>query len=224
MATPAYFTTLGALHDTPSGDVILDRLKELARATLPDGWREWTLLNSNDLDFMVDSSVLNKVRFALPTLGISQAFNPSATSLKELPYKQMKTKMLSWAFCRGLVFSPSNLSKQIRGSCSSHEAFIQAIASMKPLLMSREAADRLLSDSGTAPVRRTSSSPAISDSLEARFAAQDERIQRLESAMDQILKELQKNNKTAPQEEFKPVDASSSSATRNTHQSHVLNE
>lgn len=189
---------MGALHDLPSHDEILDRLKELARNTLPIGWRDWTLINSIDLDFEVDPSILNKLRFVLPTEGIARAFDPSATSLKEHPFRGMKVKMLSWAFCRGLVFCPSSLSMQIRGSSSSHETMMEAISSLKSSLLSREAADLLLSGSSSdIPSQRASSSKDSTTppgGVEARLSAQEARTQRIESALEGILKELQKKN------------------------------
>uniref|UniRef100_A0A8D8Q6H0 Uncharacterized protein n=1 Tax=Cacopsylla melanoneura TaxID=428564 RepID=A0A8D8Q6H0_9HEMI len=216
MATAATFTTLGALHDLPSNDATLDRLKELARSSLPDGWRDWTLINSIDLDFAVDPVTLNKVRFALPTDGVARAFDPSASGLKEHRFKEIKIRMLSWAFCRGLVFSPSNLSKQIRGSSTSHERMVAAISPLRSNILSREAADSLLSaGSAGTPSRRSSTAseaPPRHDSLEARlvsqesrlatqesrfeaqearFVAQETRNQNLQNALDGILRALQ---------------------------------
>lgn len=195
MATPTTFTTLGAIHDLPSNDDILDRLKALARNILPQGWRDWTLINSINLDFSVDSTVLNKLQFALPADGIARAFDPAATGLKEHPYKDMKIKMLSWAFCRGLVYSPSSLSKQIRGSSASHESFMCATSSIRSSLLSRKSTDRLLAGSASGvPSRRDSSaSDTMSrlESLDSRLAAQDARTERVENALERILSELQ---------------------------------
>lgn len=152
IATPATFTTLGALHDLPSND------EALARSSLPEGWRNWQLINSIDLDFQVEPSILNKVRFLLPTEGIAKAFEPSATSLKEQPFRNMKVKMLSWAFCLGLVLSPSALSKQIRGSSHNYDIMVSEVSALKNSFLSREAADRLRSGSSPGPsVTRSSS-------------------------------------------------------------------
>ncbi|KAL1447259.1 hypothetical protein WDU94_005581 [Cyamophila willieti] len=199
MATASTFTTLGALHDLPSNDDVLDRLKTLAKSILPEGWEDWTLINSIDLDFAVDPSVLNKLRFVLPYEGIARAFDPSSSSLKEHRLREMKVKMLSWAFCRGLIFSPSSLSKQIRGTSSSHDSFMSATAKIRSSLPSREAADRLLAGSprSTTSSRRASTSGdslARLESFEARFEAQEARTERVENTLEKILSELQKRN------------------------------
>uniref|UniRef100_A0A8D8VLA6 Uncharacterized protein n=1 Tax=Cacopsylla melanoneura TaxID=428564 RepID=A0A8D8VLA6_9HEMI len=189
MATPATFTTLGALHDLPSNDEILDRIKSLARNFLPEGWRNWQLINSIDLDFQVDPSILNKLRFLLPTEGIAKAFDPSAAALKEHPFRDMKVKMLSWAFCRGLVFSPSTLSKQIRGSSQNHDVMGPAVTALKPSLLSREAADRVLSGTSAEPsVRRSSTESSV------RMEVLEARTQRVENSLTEILTELRKKN------------------------------
>uniref|UniRef100_A0A8D8T2D0 Uncharacterized protein n=1 Tax=Cacopsylla melanoneura TaxID=428564 RepID=A0A8D8T2D0_9HEMI len=101
----------------------------------------------------------------------------------------MKVKMLSWAFCRGLVFSPSTLSKQIRGSSQNHDVMGPAVTALKPSLLSREAADRVLSGTSAEPsVRRSSTDSSV------RMEALEARTQRVENSLTEILTELRKKN------------------------------
>nr|CAI5827075.1 unnamed protein product [Callosobruchus analis] len=63
-----------------------------------------------------DPQILNKIRFALPTVGLVQAFNPGATHISEKGYMEMKLKMLTFPFCIGLIIRPTCLAAKIRGS------------------------------------------------------------------------------------------------------------
>lgn len=199
MASASMFSSLGALYDEHSDNVILNRLKSLAAEVLPDGWRLWQLLSSGDVP-PLDPAVLNKIRFALPTEGIALAFDPAAKSLKERRFRDMKVKMLRWPFCRGLIFSPSSLSIRIRGSSLQHKSVIQCIASLRPYLLSREAADRLLSSQHPPQLRSSSASSSITageqspvlDNLEERFVILEARAKRLEDSMAEIFNEIRR--------------------------------
>ncbi|KAL4714273.1 hypothetical protein ACJJTC_009625 [Scirpophaga incertulas] len=91
---------------TEEEDVILDKLKELARNSLPEGWRLWKTENPTKEGLFgesIDPQLLNKIRIALPTLGVVQAFYPDADYIAEKPFREMKASMLNWAFCRALI-------------------------------------------------------------------------------------------------------------------------
>ncbi|KAI5700244.1 hypothetical protein M8J76_015353 [Diaphorina citri] len=147
----------------------------------------------------VDASTLNKLRFALPTLEIVRAFDPSANCLKKYPYRDMKKKM-SWAFTRGLVLSPSAFSKQIRGSSHSHDIVARAVAPLKSEFISREAADRIISNiekpaSRSSSVAMESAGEAARDlSLDDRFKAHEEKMMgRINETINSLFSRLQSN-------------------------------
>lgn len=141
------FTSILELFDLPSDDEkdqsVLENLKKLAKDSLPKGWENWKVA-CYDKEVLfgesVDSSTLNKLRFALPTVGIAKAFNPKAHSLPEQVYKKYKLRMLSWPLCVALIIGPPSLSSRIRGSSIHHELVLAAISELKPLLISREKA------------------------------------------------------------------------------------
>ncbi len=105
---------------TPREDeIILNRLILLAEKHLPVGWRNWKTINLTWEELFgddLDPQVLNKIRFALPTRGIAEAFFPSATHLTERQYRACKIRMLQWSFCRALIISPPFITRQL--NCS----------------------------------------------------------------------------------------------------------
>ncbi|CAH1099484.1 unnamed protein product [Psylliodes chrysocephalus] len=73
MAINFKMMTLGDLFGQDEEDDengVLKRLKQLAEESLSDGWKDWQVAISNREDD-IDPQVLNKVRFALPTVGIA---------------------------------------------------------------------------------------------------------------------------------------------------------
>ena len=82
-------TVLGVVYDTPCVDEVLNRLKALAFDHLPDGWRDWPLTSVDEPTFDIDQQCLNKLRFALPTVGIAIAFSPRR--LRLFPRRRIET-------------------------------------------------------------------------------------------------------------------------------------
>nr|CAH7748260.1 unnamed protein product [Callosobruchus chinensis] len=142
MAASSSFKTLGELHDEPSEDEVLARLKMVAACFLPEEWQEWRV--RTDHEICLEPSVLNKLRFCLPALEIAKAFDPEATSVKEKPYRNMKVKMLSWPFCAGLILGPPSLALQVRGSALHCELVTQSVKNLHGLSMTRKEASKLL--------------------------------------------------------------------------------
>lgn len=140
--------------EIPEDAPILDRIKKVATAHLPKGWQDWKAVRFNGNELLsseLDPQILNKLRFALPTVGIARAFTPDATSLPERLYRDMKTKMLSWPFCVGLIIGPPVLAARVRGSAAQSEVVLEALSDMKPLLLSRkETSHQLASESSDA--------------------------------------------------------------------------
>lgn len=80
--------TLGDLLEergaTEADDIILSRLKVLAQENLPDGWIKWEASRASREEIFgdkIDAAVLNKLTFALPTLGLARAFDPDRRPL-----------------------------------------------------------------------------------------------------------------------------------------------
>ncbi|VEN37628.1 unnamed protein product [Callosobruchus maculatus] len=132
-------------------NAILQRIKRLAVAHLPEGWRSWMVFGLSRKDILgaeLDPQILSKIRFALPTVSLIQAFYQTANTISEKKYRDLKFRMLNWPFCVGLIMAPSSVASRIRGSAAQHELFLSAIVDLKPLLVSRkEACLELAADS-----------------------------------------------------------------------------
>lgn len=144
-------TSLGALldweADDPGDNAILSRLLQLVSTHLPEGWKNWKihrLTREELLGNEMDPQILNKIRFAIPTVGLARAFSPNCTSLPEKTYRDIKLKLLDWPWCVGLIIGPASLAARIRGSAVQNELVSAALADMKPLLIGREEANREL--------------------------------------------------------------------------------
>lgn len=147
MATPLKLSTLESLlewvAEDDKDDAILARIKNLAKTHLPQGWLEWKVVVISKEDILgtdLDPQVLNKIRFALPTVGLARAFFPTCTSLPERVYRDMKLKMLEWPLCTGLIIGPPAVASRIRGTAVHNELVISALSELKPLLLARKEA------------------------------------------------------------------------------------
>ncbi|XP_050302618.1 uncharacterized protein LOC126740581 [Anthonomus grandis grandis] len=133
--------------DSPADDTILSRIKRLVTTHLPTSclnWRVHVLSKEEILGEEPDPQILNKIRFALPTVELARAFAPDCTSLSERAYRDIKMKMLNWPLCVGLIIGPSSLVIRIRGTSTSIDLMMASIAEIKPVLLSREEASREL--------------------------------------------------------------------------------
>lgn len=165
--------------DAPEEQAILDLLVKLAEDSLPYGWSNWKISNYDLEDLTnVSSSLLNKLRYGLPTLGIARAFNQNATSLPEKVFREYKVRMLKFPFCIGLIISPQSLSCRIRGSKIQHELVVAALESLKPLLVSRETAAFQLS--------QKDSDKDTSDEENLPPPKKERRMDRLERQQDEM--------------------------------------
>nr|CAI5865592.1 unnamed protein product [Callosobruchus analis] len=73
--------------DNPRDEAILKRIKDEVIKHLPDGWENWTVCPLSKEDILgedPDHQVLNRIRFAIPTVGMAQAFHPKSTYLREV--------------------------------------------------------------------------------------------------------------------------------------------
>ncbi|KAJ8730145.1 hypothetical protein PYW07_017183 [Mythimna separata] len=160
MALPREFTTLGELADldVPGDREVLDRLIEVVDQVYPRTWRDWNVIDYSKEDLFgsrMDPQILNKLRFAIPTISMVKCFDPNTTSVSEKRFKSYKLSLLEWPFCRALIMNPKSLATRIHGSASNLEMFMAAIGDIGDDLISREEAENLMS--GTEKRKRPSS-------------------------------------------------------------------
>lgn len=211
MAQGAGYTTLGELLDesgeTQQDEVILERVKLLAQEFLPKGWTQWEVINASKEEVFGDKpepSVLNKLMFALPTVGLVRAFDPEADHLSEKGYREMRCKLLEWAFTRALILGPPSIANRIRGSAARTELFKQSVEVLRPLLHTRCEADKILSGNlseSEKSNRKRRSCSLVSDCRQtqkrrrispAPSTSQDSRFECLEKKMDSMFSLLLK--------------------------------
>nr|CAH7753310.1 unnamed protein product [Callosobruchus chinensis] len=137
--------------ENPQDNAILERIKKVAAMSLPQGWKDWVVTVYSKAELLgseLDPLILNKLRYAPPTVALAQAFDPEITLLPERVYRDFKVKMLEWPFCIGLIIGPPSLAARIRSSAVKHELIMAALEDMRPLLLPRKKACRqLLGDS-----------------------------------------------------------------------------
>ncbi|KAL4720259.1 hypothetical protein ACJJTC_010825 [Scirpophaga incertulas] len=92
----------------------------------------------------VEPQTLNKLRFALPTDQLAKAFVPESKRLSEKGFRDLKLKMLDWAFSRTLITSPPYICNRIRGSAAATEIFNEVVRTNRPMSR-RNKTDRALS-------------------------------------------------------------------------------
>jgi len=148
----------------------------------------------------VDSAVLNKTRFAIPTLEIFKAFHPDLHHISEGKWHNAKLALLQWPFTRAMVLAPQHLAMGIWGSKSEHDKLVQAAKGWKDRLTSRNDANIALealfpkSDRSNAGIRgksrsgrSTPSDVSFSSSYDDRFKAIEDRFDRLEGFLTNFL-------------------------------------
>ncbi|XP_044580459.1 uncharacterized protein LOC123267486 [Cotesia glomerata] len=180
---------------TEEQDKVLDRLKLAAEEWLPTGWRNWKVVNLSKEEIFgdeLDPQVLNKLRFALPTVAIARAFNPSTQDLPEKQYRDFKVEMLNWAFCRALIMSPPAVVNKIKGSASQAEIFLHALKPLKDQFISRkQAADLLRPEEETSEEEQNENEPLDGAAGKRRIPmpnnpAKRSRIAQLEERMENM--------------------------------------
>nr|CAH7758350.1 unnamed protein product [Callosobruchus chinensis] len=149
---------------------------------------------------MIDVAVLNKLRFCLPAIDISRAFDPEASCLKERPYWDMKYKMLTWPFCRRLVLSPPSLALQIRGSALQCELVAQSVNGMQGIRKTRKEASALLGPAEAESETGSSVMEQVAQGLRnttksSRIAALEQESKATRALLHEILERL---NATKP--------------------------
>lgn len=216
---------LGELLDehaeTEEDDEILERVKVLAQEHLPDGWTQWEVTTATKAEVFgekIDPNILNKLLFALPTVGLARAFIPEADHLSEKRYREIRHKLLDWAFTRALIIGPPAISNRIRGSAARTEYVKQSVAILQPLFHTRSETDRILSgclsESEETNRKRRSTSRfrepptrrrrSESPPLSTATSRQEERFSALEQKMEMLLEMVARNkNKDSDSESDK---------------------
>lgn len=99
----------------------------------PHGWREWPVHNYSFEELFgseqVPTSIETKLRFAVPTVELARAFNPSASALSERSYRLIRSKLLKWPLGRALLYSPHNVMEKIHAP--SYNIFMDTVAKLK---------------------------------------------------------------------------------------------
>uniref|UniRef100_A0A8D8Z142 Uncharacterized protein n=1 Tax=Cacopsylla melanoneura TaxID=428564 RepID=A0A8D8Z142_9HEMI len=138
------FVTLGELFDRPCDRPHLTNVKNVIAVSFPSGWREWSVLDRpGHLD--LDSATLNKLRFAIPTLRLFDAFFPSSSYVSERKLKFIRDELLSWPFGRALILAPASISIAVRGSEEKYVEFVRNTDALRRLFLSRKEANKLMS-------------------------------------------------------------------------------
>ncbi|CAG9792962.1 unnamed protein product [Diatraea saccharalis] len=227
MTSQRGITTLGELlgeqTESDKDEEVLERVKILAQEHLPEGWTNWevsTVTKEEVFGEKIEPSVMNKLVFALPTVGLTRAFLPDANHLSEKGYRVIRLKLLDWAFTRALILGPPAVANRIRGSALRTELFKQAVEPLRPLLHTRSEADAILSgrrlgSEETNRKRRSNSSstsyshyqheepPLRRRRVESPSPIQDARIgaleQRVEDMFSIILERLEPRQRDDPE-------------------------
>ncbi|KAL1454595.1 hypothetical protein WDU94_010815 [Cyamophila willieti] len=230
------FVTLGELFDRPCDRPHLTNVKNVIAACFPSGWRDWSVLDRPEqLD--LDSAALNKLRFAIPTLRLFDAFFPSS-HVSERKQKFIRDELLSWPLGRALILAPAPTSIAIRGSEEKHVEFVKKTDAMRRLFLSRREANKLMSSLKAGEVCSSAPSetgaeegdievaprpplppppplPATVTSVPAESVQMGSRLSALEVSMSAIRSELSNMTAafraTAPLPPLAPEDSSSSS-------------
>lgn len=197
MANENKFVTLQELlaQDEEDDDYeILERIKVVAQEHMPEGWTDWKVLDLKKEDIFgktIDSQILNKLRFCLPTVELAKSFDPEVTHLSEKNLKRMKLKLLDWSFTRALIISPPAITNKIRGSAAATEIFKAATKHIKSQIISREEVDRILeSESEDGNRKRRGSSWSSGTAKRSKVEQLEVRMNNMFSSMKAEIKSL----------------------------------
>nr|CAI5821352.1 unnamed protein product [Callosobruchus analis] len=194
MAMSENLTTLGELADIQLEDEedneTLQRIVVAVERNYPEGWRQWKVLDVPKEDLVgkkPDSNILNKLRYALPTVDLIKAFDEDAHNLSEKAFKDMKLSLLEWPFTKALIIYPVTLGIKIRGSAARYELFSAAVDDVKRRVVSREDANRILRGEHTETYERK----RRSTSTETDIPSKSRRLDMTEKAISELAAKTQ---------------------------------
>lgn len=210
MAHPQLYTTLGELADAQLEEdedcETMRNIVEVVEKCYPAGWRDWKAVELSKEDIVGkknDPIILNKLRYALPTVEMIRAVDPEVTYISEKSFKSLKLSLLELPFTRALIIYPVAVGTRIRGSAAQYEIFSNAIENVKEQLLSREDANRSLKGEvetigrkrrSTSVESETISKSRRLDATEKTVAELSKRTQNIECLLHQILQNQQDNS------------------------------
>ncbi|KOB79363.1 putative transposon Ty3-I Gag-Pol polyprotein, partial [Operophtera brumata] len=149
---------------------VLSQINEEVAPFMPELWKSWEVQDFTPEQLLgdpPDPKILNKLRFAVPTLALAQAFGLS--DLSEKTYKSLKLKLMCWPFTRALIYAPHSLAMRIHGD--KMDQFLEAAKRIKPRLWSRQEVDnhlRNLSASSSTSSKRRRTAVSLDEERETR--------------------------------------------------------
>lgn len=112
----------------------------------PDDWRQWVINTPTYEDLFgekISSDQECRLRFAIPTVKLAKAYCGADSSLSERRYKRIKRILLKWPLGRALIYTPLNITAKIH-PVQAFNKFLEIIPTLKPYLISRHEASKLL--------------------------------------------------------------------------------
>lgn len=225
MALPKDFTTLGELSllrvEDDDDQCILDRLVEVVKETFPSGWRDWRVRGCSKEELVgkkVDGQLLNKIRFAIPTISILKAFDPEAVLLSEKTYKQLKLSLLEWPFCRSLIVRPKAVAAKIHGSMARFEMVWASLDdSVKNAILSREETVKIMTENCAQKRKCSEKSPQrpkrvkTEPSTQKEIRTLQEQTTSLQGMMEKLLYQQQqimstRSNQSPVEDEYSDIE------------------
>ncbi|KAI5716711.1 hypothetical protein M8J76_010991 [Diaphorina citri] len=171
-------TSLGALVTTPTSVPFLERVKDVMRTRLPEGWEDWriveTLPSSDNLD-------RNKLRFGLPTVDLIRAYDPSGRPISERSFKikYMKSLLFGWPVGQALLTNPGDFAESLRPSKDEYNIFLKGLASLKQGSVPETGVIRTPSYESLSPSR-----PAVLQVVKQQLQPVNDRLSRFEERFD----------------------------------------
>ncbi|XP_045784624.1 uncharacterized protein LOC123880520 [Maniola jurtina] len=146
LKTMGELTSMGALPAVPCVEDKEESCLSAVVASLdenfPSDWRDWKVYSYTFEDLFggnqVPPAIEAKLRFAIPTVDLARAFNPSTTSLSERSYRAIRMTILKWPLGRALLYAPQNLMEKIHSP--SYDSFMNTVRELKPKLTKRREA------------------------------------------------------------------------------------
>ncbi|KAL1449656.1 hypothetical protein WDU94_002141 [Cyamophila willieti] len=87
----------------------------------------------------------NKLRFALPSVEVVQAFTNGKLTISERAYKSMEATLFAWPVGQALLVSPAEFARALRLTSDAYEQFTEDTKFLKPLILSRDGVNKVLS-------------------------------------------------------------------------------
>lgn len=150
-------STVGDLFSLPAPEPFLEDSKPIIESFLPQGWKDWVVLQDAKSDAIPDK---NHLRFALPMVELVKLFVPGATYISEPRFKLLKSSLMDWPFARCFVSHPADFAKSLRPSDADYRAFTEGIRSLRHLTLSRDEINYTLKNA-LPPKERAENSPSL---------------------------------------------------------------